>query len=160
VIICTELGRRGHELLTLLAAHASKRMDGSTGVEPADQSYLWTDLPVRWQPRDSPISSNSTGYGPSTSAPAFENFRNSAGDTPPSGSGSCRRGTEAAGYSCCNGQACSAFFEDSHTHTRTHTPPISYPTTCSYVKKIRPLTNHADFVSGRFLAEKTYLVGY
>jgi hypothetical protein len=27
----TELGRRGgHELLTLLAAHASKRMDGST----------------------------------------------------------------------------------------------------------------------------------
>jgi hypothetical protein len=23
-----------HELLTLLAAHASKRMDGSTGVEP------------------------------------------------------------------------------------------------------------------------------
>ena len=37
----TELGRRGgHELLTLLAAHASKRMDGSTGVEPADQSCL------------------------------------------------------------------------------------------------------------------------
>jgi hypothetical protein len=28
------------------------------------------------------------------------------------------------------------------------------------VKKIRPLTNYADFVSGRFLAEKTYLVGY
>jgi hypothetical protein len=25
----TELGRRGRELLTLLAAHASKRMDGS-----------------------------------------------------------------------------------------------------------------------------------
>jgi hypothetical protein len=38
VIICTELGRRGHELLTLLAAHASKCMDGSTGAEPADQS--------------------------------------------------------------------------------------------------------------------------
>jgi hypothetical protein len=37
----TELGRRGgHELLTLLAAHASKRMDGSTGVEPADQPCL------------------------------------------------------------------------------------------------------------------------
>ena len=37
----TELGRRGgHELLTLLAAHASKRMDCSTGVEPADQSCL------------------------------------------------------------------------------------------------------------------------
>ena len=37
----TELGRRGgHELLTLLAAHASKRMDGSTGVEPADQCCL------------------------------------------------------------------------------------------------------------------------
>jgi hypothetical protein len=28
------------------------------------------------------------------------------------------------------------------------------------VKKIRPLTNHNDFVSGRFLAEKTLLVGY
>jgi hypothetical protein len=26
----TELGRGGHEVLTLLAAHASKRMDGST----------------------------------------------------------------------------------------------------------------------------------
>jgi hypothetical protein len=38
--ICTELGRRGHEQLTLLAAHASKRMDGSTGVEPAGQSCL------------------------------------------------------------------------------------------------------------------------
>jgi hypothetical protein len=37
----TELGRRGgHELPTLLAAHASKRMDGSTGVEPAGQSCL------------------------------------------------------------------------------------------------------------------------
>jgi hypothetical protein len=37
----TELGcRGGHELLTLLAAHASKRMDCSTGVEPADQSCL------------------------------------------------------------------------------------------------------------------------
>jgi hypothetical protein len=28
------------------------------------------------------------------------------------------------------------------------------------VKKIRPLANHTDFVSGRFLAEKTLLVGY
>jgi hypothetical protein len=36
----TELGRRGHELLTLLPAHASKRMGGSTGVEPADQCCL------------------------------------------------------------------------------------------------------------------------
>jgi hypothetical protein len=37
----TELGRRGgHELRTLLAAHASKRVHGSTGVEPADQSCL------------------------------------------------------------------------------------------------------------------------
>jgi hypothetical protein len=44
-----------------------------------------------------------------------------------------------------------------HTHTHTH---ISYPTTCSYVKKIRPLANHNDFVSERLLAEKTLLVGY
>jgi hypothetical protein len=37
----TELGLRGgHELLTLLAAHATKCMDGSTGVEPADQCCL------------------------------------------------------------------------------------------------------------------------
>jgi hypothetical protein len=57
----TELGRRGgHELLTLLTAHASKRMDGSTGVEPADQSCLGK-IP-RFRPTDS------TGYGPSTSA--------------------------------------------------------------------------------------------
>jgi hypothetical protein len=28
------------------------------------------------------------------------------------------------------------------------------------VKKIRPLANHTDFISGRFLAEKTLLVGY
>jgi hypothetical protein len=40
MIICTELGQGGHELLTLLAAHASKPMDCSTGVEPADQSCL------------------------------------------------------------------------------------------------------------------------
>jgi hypothetical protein len=39
-------------------------------------------------------------------------------------------------------------------------PPIFYPTTCSNVKEIRPLANHTGFVSGRFLAEKTYLVGY
>jgi hypothetical protein len=41
MIICTELGQGGHELLTLLStAHASKHMDCSTGVEPADQSCL------------------------------------------------------------------------------------------------------------------------
>jgi hypothetical protein len=61
-------------------------------------------------------------------------------------------------HSCCNDQSCSACFEDYPPHTHTHTH-ISYPTTCSYVKKIRPLANHNDFVSGRFLAEKTYLVG-
>ena len=46
MIICTELGQGGHELLTLLAAHASKPMDCSTGVEPADQSCLGKINPV------------------------------------------------------------------------------------------------------------------
>jgi hypothetical protein len=41
-------------------------------------------------------------------------------------------------------------------------PPICYATTCSAstAKEIRPLANHTDFVSGHFLAEMTYLVGY
>jgi hypothetical protein len=41
--------------------------------------------------------------------------------------------------------------------------PICYSTTCysaRTAKEIRPLANHTDFVSGRFLAEKTYLVCY
>ena len=41
-------------------------------------------------------------------------------------------------------------------------PPICYSTTCSAstAKEIRPLANHSSLVSGHFLAEKTYLVGY
>ena len=56
-------------------------------------------------------------------------------------------------HSCCDGQACSAFFED-------FPPPHFLSNNMFLVKKIRPLANHADFVSGRFLAEKTLLVGY
>jgi hypothetical protein len=161
VIICTELGRGGHELLTLLAVHASKRMDGSTGVEPADQSCLGKIYQCGGNPRvataRSSISSNSTGYSPRTSAPAFENFRNSAGDSPPSGSGSCRRGDAAEAVGCTVVATTNLALLASKI---TPPPPISYPTTCSYVKKIRPLANHNDFVSGRILAEKTLLVGY
>jgi len=83
-------------------------------------------------------------------------FRIAAGDRTPSGSGSCRRGRGRGVHSCCNGQACSAFFEDSHTHTHPH----FLSNNMFLVKKIRPLANHADFVSGPFLAEKTLLVGY
>ena len=78
-----------------------------------------------------------------------------AGDSPSSGSGSFRRGRGRGVHSCCNGQPCSAFFEDSHTHT-----PHFLSNNMFLVKKIRPLANHSDFVTGPFLAEKTLLVGY
>jgi hypothetical protein len=39
---------------------------------------------MQWQPRDSPISSNSTEYlARTTSAPAFENFRKICRRQPP-----------------------------------------------------------------------------
>jgi len=82
-------------------------------------------------------------------------FRIAAGDRTPSGSGSCRRGRGRGVHSCCNGQACSAFFED-----LPPPPPISYPTTCSSREENQAVANHSDFVSGPFLAEKTLLVGY
>jgi hypothetical protein len=59
-------------------------------------------------------------------------------------------------HSCCNGQAFSVFFED------LPPPPHFLSNNMFNVKKVRPLANHTDFISGRFLAEKTYayLVGY
>ena len=80
-------------------------------------------------------------------------FRIAAGDRTTSGSGSCRRGRGRGVHSCCNGQACSAFFEDSP-------PPHFLSNNMFLVKKIRPLINHSDFGSGPVLAEKTLLVGY
>jgi hypothetical protein len=82
-------------------------------------------------------------------------FRIAAGDRTPSGSGSCRRGRGRGVHSCCNGQACSAFFED-----LPPPPPHFLSNNMFLVKKIRPLANHSDFGSGPFLAEKTLLVGY
>jgi hypothetical protein len=69
---------------------------------------------MQWQPRDSPISSNSTDYLART-APlraCFSNSRNYAGDSPPSGSGSYRRGRGRGMRRPCSDQSCSAYFED------------------------------------------------
>jgi hypothetical protein len=55
-------------------------------------------------------------------------------------------------HSCCSDQSCSAYFEDP--------PPPFLSNNMSCRMEIRPLANHTDFVSGRFLAEKTFLVGY
>jgi hypothetical protein len=54
----------------------------------------------------------------------------------------------------CSDQSCFALT------SKINPPPIFYSTTCSAstAKEIRPLTNHTGFVSGHFLAEKTYLV--
>jgi hypothetical protein len=111
---------------------ASAAMDGSTGVEPADQSCLGRIYQCgdnREIPRFRPTSLDI--YGPITSRPAFDNFRGYAATAPRAARGRGNAG-EALGYTVaasCNDQACSACFEDY--------PPISYPTICMFCVKER-----------------------
>jgi hypothetical protein len=71
---------------------------------------------MQWQPRDSPVSSNSTDYlARTTSVPAFqilEIMPATAPSTTPSGSGSYRRGRGRGLRRPCSDQSCSAYFED------------------------------------------------
>ena len=111
---------------------------------------------MQWQPRDSPISSNSTDYlARTTSAPAFQIL-----ETMPATAPRAARGrTDAAEAVGCADLAPSNL---APLTSKINPPPICYSTTCSAstAKEIRPLANHSNFVSGHFLAEKTYLVGY
>jgi hypothetical protein len=140
------------------------RADGALAAQEVNQlinAVSRRPLPMQWQPRDSPISSNSTDYlARTTSAPAFQILETMPATAPrerprASGSGSYRRGRGRGMRRPCSDQSCSAYFED-------YPPPICYSTTCSAstAKEIRPLANRSNFVSGHFLAEKTYLVGY
>jgi hypothetical protein len=104
-----------------------------------------------------PISSNSTKYlARTTSAPAFQILEIMPVRQPPRPPERCRRGRGRGMRRPCSDQSCSAYF----LLRRLTRPPICYSTTCSArtAKAIRPLANHSDFVSGRFLAEKTLLV--
>ena len=111
---------------------------------------------MQWQPRDSPISSNSTDYlARTTSAPAFQIL-----ETMPATAPRAARGrTDAAEAVGCADLAPTNL---APLTSKINPPPICYSTTCSAstAKEIRPLANHSNFVSGHFLAEKTYLVGY
>ena len=108
---------------------------------------------MQWQPRDSPISSNSTDYlARTTSAPAFQIL-----ETMPATAPRAARGrTDAAEAVGCADLAPSNLAP----LTSKINPPHFLSNNMFLVKKIRPLANHADFVSGPFLAEKTLLVGY
>jgi hypothetical protein len=111
---------------------------------------------MQWQPRESPISSNSTEYiWPYHLRACLSNSRNYAGDSPPSGSGSYRR-SRAQAVGCADLAPANL----APLTSKINPPPICYSAKCSAstAKEIRPLANHTDFVSGHFLAEETYLV--
>jgi hypothetical protein len=155
VIICTELGRRGHELLTLLAAHASKRMDGSTGVEPADQSCLGKIYQCggnREIPRFHPTALDMA------QAPPHLPLRIS--EILPATAPRAARGRADAGEAAGCTVVATAKLAPLSLKIYPPPPPISYPTTCSSREENQAVANHSDFVSGPFLAEKTLLVGY
>jgi hypothetical protein len=112
---------------------------------------------MQWQPRNSPISSNSTEYlARTTSAPAFQSLEIMPATAPRAARGRTDA-TEAVGCADLAPTNLAPL-----TSKINNPPPICYSTTCSAstAKEIRPLANHTDFVSGRFLAEETYLVGY
>jgi hypothetical protein len=68
-------------------------MDVSTGVEPADQSCLGKIYQCGGNREIPRFRSTALDMAQAPQRlPFFENFRNDAGDSPPSGSGSCRRG--------------------------------------------------------------------
>jgi hypothetical protein len=111
---------------------------------------------MQWQPRDSPISSNSTEYlARTTSTPAFQIL-----EIMPATAPRAARGRTDAGEAV--GCADLAPTNLASLTSKINPPSICYSTTCSAstAKENRPLANHTDFVSGRFLAEKTYLVHY
>jgi hypothetical protein len=71
------------------------------------------------------------------------------GDSPPSA------GRGRGVHSCCSDQPNLALLA-----SKIEPPPATFLSNNMFlVKKIRPLANHADFVSGCFLAEKTLLIG-
>jgi hypothetical protein len=88
-------------LMSCSLCEPESRADGALAAQELNQlinAVAEGPLPMQWQPRDSPISSNSTDYlARTTSARCFSNSRNYAGDSPPSGSGSYRRGRGRVG---------------------------------------------------------------
>jgi hypothetical protein len=147
-------------LMSCSLCEPESRADGALAAQELNQlinAVAEGPLPMQWQPRDSPISSNSTDYlARTTSARCCSNSRNYAGDSPPSGSGSYRRGRGRVG---CADLAPANL--DPLT-SNLNPPPMCYSTTCSAstAKEIRPLANRSNFLSGHFLAEGTDLVGY
>jgi hypothetical protein len=120
-------------------------MDGSTGVEPADQSCGNREIP-RFRPTALDIAQapprlplRISEVLPAT-APRAARGRADAG--------------EAVGCAVVATTKLAPLASKMNTTPHPPPPPISYPTTRSYVKKIRPLANHIDFVSGGFLSSR------
>jgi hypothetical protein len=89
-----------------LAAHELNQLINAVAEAPANAVA---------QPRDSPISSNSTAYLARTNhlRACLSNSRNCAGDSPPSGLGSYRRARGRGMCRPCSDQSCCfAYFED------------------------------------------------
>jgi hypothetical protein len=149
----TEFGRRGHELLTLLAAQASKRMDGSTGVEPANQSCLRKICQCggnREIPRFRPTALDIAKAPPHLPLRISEIL-------PAAAPRAARGRADAAEAAGCTAAA-TAKLAPLSSKIHTHTPPHFLSNNMSLREEKQAVANHADFVSGRVLAEKTYLV--
>jgi hypothetical protein len=128
-------------------------MDGSTGVEPADQSCLGKIYQCggnREIPRFRPTALDMAQAPPRLPVRISEIL--------PATAPRAARGRADAGEAA--GRTVVATAKLAPLSLKTPPPPHFLSNNMFLVKKIRPLANHADFVSGRFLAEKTYLVGY
>jgi hypothetical protein len=135
------------------------RADGALAVQELNQlinAVAEGPATMQWQPRDSPISSNITEYlARTTSALTFEILEIMPATAPREARG---RTDAAEAVGCADlGPTNLASLT-----SKINPPPICFSTTCSAstAKEIRPLANNTNFVSGRFLAEKTLLVGY
>jgi hypothetical protein len=148
---------RGHELLILLAAHASKRMDGSTGAEPADQPCLGKICQCggnREIPRLRPTALDIA----QAQAPPHLPLRISE-ILPATALRAARGRADAAEAAGCTVVATTNLAPLS-SKIPPPLPPHFLSNNMSLREENQAVANHADFVSGRFLAEKTHLVGH
>jgi hypothetical protein len=157
-IICTELGQGGHEqLLTLLAAHASKPM----GCAAQELNQLIHPVSER---------STSQACGGNREIPRFRptaldiaqaptpRLRLRISEIMPATSPRAARGGRA---DAAEAVGCTAAATAKLAPLSLKIPPPPFPIQ-QHVPRVenQAAANHTDFISGRFLAERTYLVGY
>jgi hypothetical protein len=139
----------------LLAAHASTRMDGSTGVEPADQSCLGKIYQCggnREIPRFRPTALDIAQAPPRLPLKISEIM-------PATAPRAARGRADVAEAVGCTVVATAKLAPLS---LKIYPPPPSPPFPIQQHvprEEKQAVANHTDFISGRFLAEETYLVG-